>query len=69
MLYETIENGRSFSGEVDLDESPVLVLVDELDYEHISFSKIREELNKEFKFKFCSHKVLVEYLSNLDNNY
>ena len=67
MLYETIENGRSFSGEVDLEESPVLVLVDELDYEHISFSKIRKELNKEFKF--CSHKVLVEYLSNLDNNY
>ena len=67
MLYETIENGRSFSGEVDLEESPVLVLVDELDYEHISFSKIRKELNREFKF--CSHKVLVEYLSNLDNNY
>ena len=67
MLYETIENGRSFSGEVDLEEAPVLVLVDELDYEHISFSKIRKELNREFKF--CSHKVLVEYLSNLDNNY
>ena len=67
MLYETIENGRSFSGEVDLVESPVLVLVDELDYEHNSFSKIRKELNKEFKF--CSHRVLVDYLSNLDNNY
>jgi len=69
MLYETIEKGRSFSGEVDLEEAPVLVLVDELDYEHISFSKIREELNKEFKFKFCSHKVLVEYLSDLSINY
>jgi len=67
MLYETIENGRSFSGEVDLEESPVLVLVDELDYEHISFSKIRTELNKEFKF--CSHRVLVEYLSDLSINY
>jgi len=67
MLYEKIENGRSFSGEVDLEESQVLVLVDELDCEHISFSKIRKELNREFKF--CSHKVLVEYLSNLDNNY
>jgi hypothetical protein len=67
MLYETIENGRSFSGEVELEESPVLVLVDELDYEHISFSKIRKELNKEFKF--CSHMVLVEYLSDLSINY
>ena len=67
MLYETIENGRSFSGEVDLEESPVLVLVDELDYEHIGFSKIRKELNKEFKF--CSHRVLVEYLSDLSINY
>ena len=67
MIYETIENGCSFSGEVDLEESPVLVLVDELDYEHISFSKIRKELNKEFKF--CSHRVLVEYLSDLSINY
>ena len=67
MLYETIENGRSFSGEVDLEGSPVLVLVDELDYEHISFSNIRKELNKEFKF--CSHRVLVEYLSDLSINY
>ena len=67
MLYETIEKGRSFSGEVDLEESPVLVLVDELYYEHISFSKIIKELNKEFKF--CSHRVLVEYLSDLSINY
>jgi hypothetical protein len=67
MIYETIENGRSFSGEVDLEESPVLVLLDELDYEHISFSKVKKELNKEFKF--CSHRVLVEYLSDLSINY
>lgn len=69
MLYETIDNGRSFSGEVDLEEAPVLVLVDELECEHINFSKVRRELNKEFKNNFCSHRVLVEYLSNLSNEY
>ena len=69
MLYEKIENGRSFSGEVDLEEEPVLVLVDELNCEHISFSKIRKELNNEFKNNFCSHRVLVDYLSNLSNEY
>jgi len=67
MIYETIENGRSFSGEVYNEDAPSAVLLDGLDCEAISFSKVRKELNKEFKF--CSHKVLVEYLSNLDNNY
>lgn len=66
MIYETIEKGRCFSGEVDLEEAPVLVLVDELECEHIAFSKVRKELNKEFNF--CGHKVLVEYLINLDIN-
>jgi len=67
MIYETIENGRSFSGEVYNEDAPSAVLLDGLDCEAISFSKVKKELNKEFKF--CSHKVLVEYLSNLDNNY
>lgn len=67
MLYETIENGRSFSGDVYLEEAPEVVLIDQLECESISFSKVRKELNKEFKF--CSHKVLVEYLSNLDNSF
>lgn len=67
MIYETIENGRCFSGEVYQEEAPVLVVLEGLECEHIEFSRIRKELNKEFKF--CSHKVLVEYLSNLDDNY
>ncbi len=67
MIYETIENGRCFSGEVYNAESPTAIVLEGLECEAIRFSKVRKELNKEFKF--CSHKVLVEYLSNLDNNY
>jgi len=67
MIYETIENGRCFSGEVYNAEDPTAIVLEGLECEHISFSKVRKELNKEFKF--CSHRVLVEYLSNLDNNY
>ena len=67
MIYETIENGRCFSGEVYNAEAPTAIVLEGLECEHISFSKVRKELNKEIKF--CSHRVLVEYLSNLDNNY
>jgi len=67
MTTETIENGRSFSGEVYREEATEVVLIDQLECEHISFGKVRKELNKEFKF--CSHRVLVEYLSNLSNEY
>lgn len=67
MTTETIENGRCFSGEVYQDEAPAAIVLEGLECEAISFSKVRKELNKEFKF--CSHRVLVEYLSNLDNNY
>jgi len=67
MIYETIENGCSFSGEVYNEDAPSAVLLDGLECEAISFSKVKKELNKEFKF--CSHRVLVEYLSNLSNEY
>ena len=67
MMYETIENGRCFSGEMYNAEAPTAIVLEGLECEAISFSKVRKELNKEFKF--CSHRVLVEYLSNLDNNY
>jgi hypothetical protein len=67
MIYETIEKGRSFSGEVYNEDAPSAVLLDGLECEAISFSKVKKELNKEFKF--CSHRVLVEYLSNLSNEY
>ena len=67
MTTETIENGRSFSGDVYREEAPEVVLIDQLECEHISFSKVKRELNNEFNF--CSHGVLVEYLINLNNNY
>ena len=66
MITETIENGRSFSGEVYNEEAPSAIVLEGLECEHISFSKVRKELNKEFKF--CGHKVLVEYLINLNNH-
>ena len=69
MIYETIENGRSFSGEVYNSEAPSVIVLEGLECEAISFSKVKKELNKEFKTKFCSHRVLVEYLSNLSNEY
>ena len=67
MTTETIENGRSFSGEVYREEAPEVVLIDQLECEHIDFRLIKRDLNKDFKF--CSHRVLVEYLSNLNDNY
>ena len=40
-----------------------LILVDELVCEHISLKEIEKELNKEMKF--CSSRVLIEYMNNL----
>ncbi len=40
-----------------------VILIDELVYEDISLKQIEKELNKEMKF--CSSRVLIEYLNNL----
>ena len=40
-----------------------LILIDELVYEYISLKEIETELNKEMKF--CSSRVLIEYMNNL----
>ena len=40
-----------------------LILIDELVCEHISLKEIEKELNKEMKF--CSSRVLIEYMNNL----
>jgi len=40
-----------------------LVFIDELVCEHISLKEIEKELNKEMKF--CSSRVLIEYMNNL----
>jgi len=44
-------------------EMETLVLIDELVCEHISLKEIEKELNKEMKF--CSSRVLIEYMNNL----
>lgn len=63
MIYTQTQSGaHTFSGEIETDN--VVVLIDELNCEHLEFGKVKRELNKEFKF--CSHKVLTEYLTNLD---
>ena len=61
MIYSQNKGSRTFSGEVETENE--LVLIDELTCEHLPFSKIKKELNKELKF--CSSKVLIEYLTNL----
>ena len=48
-------------GEVETENE--LVLIDELSCEHLPFSKVKRDLNREIKF--CSTKVLTEYLTNL----
>ena len=40
-----------------------VVLIDELVCEDISLKEIEKELNKEMKF--CSSRVLIEYMNNL----
>ena len=40
-----------------------VVFIDELVYEYISLKEIETELNKEMKF--CSSRVLIEYMNNL----
>ena len=62
MLYQTLEEGRSYSGEIESDE--VLVLIDELTCEDLPFKVVRRELNKEFLF--LGHKGLLEF--NLNEN-
>ena len=42
MIYETIENGRCFSGEVYNAEAPTAIVLEGLECEHISFSKVRK---------------------------
>jgi hypothetical protein len=62
MLYQTLEEGRSYSGEIESDE--VLVLIDELTCEDLPFKVVRRELNKEFLF--LGHRGLLEF--NLNEN-
>jgi hypothetical protein len=62
MLYQTLEEGRSYSGEIESDE--VVVLIDELTCEDLPFKVVRRELNKEFLF--LGHRGLLEF--NLNEN-
>ena len=61
MIYSENKGSRIFSGEVETENE--IVLIDELTCEHLPFSKVKRDLNRELKF--CSTKVLTEYLTNL----
>jgi len=61
MIYSENKGSRTFSGEIETENE--IVLVDELTCEHLPFSKVKRDLNIELKF--CSTKVLTEYLTNL----
>jgi hypothetical protein len=52
--------GATFFNTIKME---TLVLIDELVCEHISLKEIEKELNKEIKF--CSSRVLIEYMNNL----
>jgi hypothetical protein len=60
-MYAKIKNGRSFNGEIETENE--LVLIDELECNELSYSQLKKELNKEFKF--CSYSTLTEYFNNL----
>ena len=60
-IYTTTDKCRAFSGEIESDKD--IILVDELTCEHLPFKVVKRDLNKELKF--CSTKVLTEYLTNL----
>lgn len=52
--------GATFFNTIQME---TLVLIDGLVCEHISLKEIEKELNKEMKF--CSSRVLIEYMNNL----
>ena len=66
-IYTQTQTGKhTFSGEIEIENLPDLVLIDELTCEDLPFKVVRRELNKEFKF--CSTRTLTEYLSTLNQD-
>lgn len=67
MIYTQTQNGtRSFSGEIDTENLPDLILVDELTCEDLPFKVVKRDLNRDMNF--CSAKVLTEFLTILNQD-
>lgn len=61
-IYTTTDKCRAFSGEIESDKD--IILVDELTCEDLPFKVVKRDLNSDMKF--CSARVLTEYLTNLN---
>lgn len=67
MIYTQTQNGtRAFSGEIEIENLPDLVLVDELTCEDLPFKVVKRDLNSDMLF--CSAKVLTEFLTILNQD-
>ena len=65
-IYTTTDKFRTFSGEIETDNLPDLVLVDELTCEDLPFKVVKRDLNRDMNF--CSAKVLTEFLTILNQD-
>ena len=65
-MYTTTEKFRAFSGEIETENMPDLVLVDELTCEDLPFKVVKRDLNSDMKF--CSARVLTEFLTILNQD-
>jgi hypothetical protein len=65
-IYTTTDKFRAFSGEIETDNLPDLVLVDELTCEDLPFEVVKRDLNRDMLF--CSLKTLNEAMNILNQD-
>jgi len=65
-IYTTTDKARTFSGEIETDNMDDLVLVDELNCEHLPFKVVKRDLNSDMLF--CSLKTLTEAMNILNQD-
>jgi hypothetical protein len=65
-MYTTTDKCRAFSGEIETDNLPDLVLVDELTCEDLPFEVVKRDLNRDMLF--CSLKTLNEAMNILNQD-
>jgi hypothetical protein len=65
-IYNTTDKCRSFSGEIDTDNMPILKAEEVLNCEDLPFEVVRRELNKDIRF--CSLRVLSEAMNILNQD-
>jgi hypothetical protein len=65
-MYTTTDKFRAFSGEIETDNLPDLVLVDELTCEDLPFEVVKRDLNRDMLF--CSLKTLNEAMNILNQD-